>query len=434
MAKQIINIGQSANDKSGDPLRTAFEKVNANFTELYATTGADAPANQLVNGIHTVTLGADGVLSAGSITFGGTLKTGSQSQYQFEELVTGEGEGTVYYSKLTLPNIPEIFGGESLSLVTWGSELAIKVRNPSDFFNDYTWSFGNDGALTLPNTATILSGNPDSFAIYANPNAETVIGMTSQQGNEYVTLGTSAGLWQFDARGTLSTPLLLPKTFTAVLDPAHYSGEGTLVLEGEAWSCGVQFQVNPDGSVQTVIDNPVRGTNPGYSNGLTFNFVEADHGIPGYTFTITLSDIQHPIPEVWTVNIAVSQPPAYPATVKSLGAVKLTADTQSWVFGTDGDFTAPGDITASFFMGQTLDITGAGAVSSTYAGDLNTLHVTGNVGNGLTLGTNGGLTSWLFKPDGSITLPAGGDIVDSTGASVLGTPTVIDGGNASTTF
>jgi hypothetical protein len=39
MAKQTINIGTSANDKTGDPLRTAFTKVNANFTELYAALG-----------------------------------------------------------------------------------------------------------------------------------------------------------------------------------------------------------------------------------------------------------------------------------------------------------------------------------------------------------------------------------------------------------
>jgi hypothetical protein len=35
MAKQTINIGSSANDKTGDPLRTAFNKINENFTELY---------------------------------------------------------------------------------------------------------------------------------------------------------------------------------------------------------------------------------------------------------------------------------------------------------------------------------------------------------------------------------------------------------------
>jgi hypothetical protein len=35
MAKQNINVGSSANKGDGDPLRTAFQKVNQNFDELY---------------------------------------------------------------------------------------------------------------------------------------------------------------------------------------------------------------------------------------------------------------------------------------------------------------------------------------------------------------------------------------------------------------
>jgi hypothetical protein len=35
MAKQTINIGASVNDGTGDPLRTAFDKVNDNFDEVY---------------------------------------------------------------------------------------------------------------------------------------------------------------------------------------------------------------------------------------------------------------------------------------------------------------------------------------------------------------------------------------------------------------
>jgi hypothetical protein len=38
MAIQTISIGSTANDGTGDPLRTAFTKINANFTELYGTT------------------------------------------------------------------------------------------------------------------------------------------------------------------------------------------------------------------------------------------------------------------------------------------------------------------------------------------------------------------------------------------------------------
>lgn len=37
MAKQVIDVGTSASDGTGDPLREAFTKINENFTELYST-------------------------------------------------------------------------------------------------------------------------------------------------------------------------------------------------------------------------------------------------------------------------------------------------------------------------------------------------------------------------------------------------------------
>lgn len=42
MAKQSINVGITANDKKGDSLRAAFQKVNSNFTELYTALGLDS--------------------------------------------------------------------------------------------------------------------------------------------------------------------------------------------------------------------------------------------------------------------------------------------------------------------------------------------------------------------------------------------------------
>lgn len=35
MAKQLINVGTSANSRTGDNLRTAFIKINENFSEIY---------------------------------------------------------------------------------------------------------------------------------------------------------------------------------------------------------------------------------------------------------------------------------------------------------------------------------------------------------------------------------------------------------------
>ena len=55
MAQQTVSIGSSANDGTGDPLRTAFTKINANFTELY---GSTAEANDLVEDTTPV-LGGD---------------------------------------------------------------------------------------------------------------------------------------------------------------------------------------------------------------------------------------------------------------------------------------------------------------------------------------------------------------------------------------
>jgi hypothetical protein len=49
MAKQTINIGTAANSKNGDPLRTAFSKVNSNFTELYAAVAADVQIPSQIN-------------------------------------------------------------------------------------------------------------------------------------------------------------------------------------------------------------------------------------------------------------------------------------------------------------------------------------------------------------------------------------------------
>jgi hypothetical protein len=47
MAKQTINIGASANDGTGDPLRNAFDKSNDNFNELYLALGSSTSATNL---------------------------------------------------------------------------------------------------------------------------------------------------------------------------------------------------------------------------------------------------------------------------------------------------------------------------------------------------------------------------------------------------
>jgi len=69
MAKQVINIGTTANDGTGDHLRTAFDKVNDNFTELYTDDAGDVGSIIAGTGISvdqatgdvTVSVATDGI-------------------------------------------------------------------------------------------------------------------------------------------------------------------------------------------------------------------------------------------------------------------------------------------------------------------------------------------------------------------------------------
>lgn len=71
MAKQVINIGTTANDGTGDALRTAFDKANQNFDELYtddtndvSSIVATAPiARNNATGIVTISLNDAGIVT-----------------------------------------------------------------------------------------------------------------------------------------------------------------------------------------------------------------------------------------------------------------------------------------------------------------------------------------------------------------------------------
>jgi hypothetical protein len=74
MAKQNINTGTSANSKNGDPLRTAFTKINANFTELYTLTGGTAPVVTVIAAVPGGQIITDNA-SAAFIQFNETVDT-----------------------------------------------------------------------------------------------------------------------------------------------------------------------------------------------------------------------------------------------------------------------------------------------------------------------------------------------------------------------
>jgi len=97
MGKQIINVGTSANDGTGDPNRTAFQKINANFTELYD--GQD-PANLIsTDPDNAIELGTDGKLWSGGGSGGSTPDATTTTKGKLK--LAGDLAGTA-----DLPTVP----------------------------------------------------------------------------------------------------------------------------------------------------------------------------------------------------------------------------------------------------------------------------------------------------------------------------------------
>jgi len=104
MARQTINIGTTANDGTGDPLRTAFDKINDNFIELY---GADGDSNTLagnldINGwniissrsnedIRILPAGTGGVIASAVRIAGTTISSDDSTQITIAENVQTTG-------------------------------------------------------------------------------------------------------------------------------------------------------------------------------------------------------------------------------------------------------------------------------------------------------------------------------------------------------
>lgn len=65
MAKQTVNVGNNANDGSGDAARTAFTKMNQNNSELYNQLGADGNGN--LPSALPVSKGGTGTTDANSV-------------------------------------------------------------------------------------------------------------------------------------------------------------------------------------------------------------------------------------------------------------------------------------------------------------------------------------------------------------------------------
>jgi hypothetical protein len=194
MAQQIINIGNSPNDGSGDSIRASFNKVNNNFTELFALKNA---ANKLVNGAFAIQLQSNGTLT---LPANGTIKNTASAGFRIVALTNFAGQTTVAANTVSVrlndpvqaaaikaspTNFEIVFNGGLTAVITgatgtavagaeltlvgaWpanptGAPLTIRNRNYVEgtdgvrlSTNGNDWTFGNNSKLKLPRGGDIV--------------------------------------------------------------------------------------------------------------------------------------------------------------------------------------------------------------------------------------------------------------------------------------
>lgn len=135
MAIQEIDIGTTANDGTGDTVREAFDKVNDNFTELYAF-------KKIVLGQHIKTLTASEIFGKWVVPIETTFRAGLPN--------SGGKIGTNFGSNVTLSILDE-------------TDTPVGTVNVSSV-GVFTFTFADEvvipalGSITIMQPADVLAG------------------------------------------------------------------------------------------------------------------------------------------------------------------------------------------------------------------------------------------------------------------------------------
>ena len=183
MTRQNISTGSSANDGTGDTLRSAGTKINANFTELYTFLGGNAS-----------TLSTQVSLEDSSIVFEGATADGNETRVMAEnatadrlvripnasgtlvmdtlsQTITNKTLGEVSFESSTITANGDCSDTATLIICNKGTALAVGLNNGTTT-GEYK-IFVNKGAGVATITPDNFAGNA-SFALAQNEGATCV--------------------------------------------------------------------------------------------------------------------------------------------------------------------------------------------------------------------------------------------------------------------
>ena len=216
MAQQTINIGSAANDGTGDPLRTAFDKVNDNFTELYGVTAPGTGNNVAISGNSIISENSNGNIvldpnGTGNVVIatGAELVITDRTDHAipYTEETTGELSFT---SKLTYNAGTGTFTAEDITI----NAATISSANSNQ---NITLDPVGSGVVSISSnlevTGTITSNGP----ITSSTGASSVVNLTVDSlnlNNNKISTNTSNADIELDPNGTGTVNFIVPTQST----------------------------------------------------------------------------------------------------------------------------------------------------------------------------------------------------------------------------
>lgn len=429
MSKQTINVGTTANDKKGDSLRLAFQKVNANFTELYTALG----------------LNSDGTLNLGAFEFSGsTMSTTDSTTITIDQAVTVSSDLTVGgdilpsvanggnlgsptnpFRSLYISTSTVYFGGVPLSL---GGNNELRINNvplsqtanvPLDVsdLTDTTGLLGGDtGDVTFANS-TISASDEDEVIIQAKDTDSFASARLSLE-PVYGTATLSAYSTE-----TVETFTLANGDFASGIWQNNGFGNGAISFTG-AQNIGDFFQntlqnLTPENVSITVNSEPAFEWNGGTSGSgsSTPGFQLGPTLVPASPITITSITFRYRTQSKISVNQDNTE---IRLTAQSAG-IEMSADLNVRVFADSQIEIQSGD-TLSISAGESINISNGSSDSiSLSTGDLNFTafddvnfrgsdsfrlrNTSASAPIRIITDDNNTQQTWAFNPDGNLTLP-----------------------------
>lgn len=180
MAQQTINIGATANDGTGDQLRTAFDKVNDNFVEVYTELGGTSLSNIKISGNTISTDDTNGNL---------TLDPNGTGTIVLANAVTASS--TVVITGATTVNGGFAAAGASGTFITFGAADVTPTVAGGNLFK-------TGGAVTVTTFDDGVAGQSINV-ISAHAVTYDVTGTTLKGGSvDLVTASGDVTSWVFD--------------------------------------------------------------------------------------------------------------------------------------------------------------------------------------------------------------------------------------------